>query len=176
MQLSITVDPWLSPKAGNGSALNFSSDSLYWQYSLSLNTLLHGRYLSCFFTIGVVITVVDHCCIIDPCLSLDVNKGKLWYNYSAAVLPDTGMHTIALSCSPFSTHKNEWWDQLLIFTHKFNNTKEPCSYMTHGEEEAQTKEEKRKEPCPLHDTHQAVHFYYIFYILGEGGEIERNNH
>ena len=61
------------------------------------------------------------------------------------------------------------------FTHKFNNTKEPCSYTTHGDSEAQTKEENRKEPCPLHDTQQAVHFFVFFYILGEGGEIEGNN-
>ena len=126
---------------------------------------------SCFLTIGVVITVVDHCCIIDPCLSLDVNKGKWWYNYYATVLLDTGMHTIALSCSPFSTHKKqftEWcWNQLLILTHKFNNTKEPCSYMTHGEEEAQTKEEKKeKSRVPLHDTSGCTFFLVFLYFRG----------
>ena len=127
-----------------------------------------------------MITVVDHCCIIDPCLSLDVNKGKWWYNYYATVLLDTGMHTIALSCSPFSTHKKqftEWcWNQLLILTHKFNNTKEPCSYMTHGEEEAQTKEEKKeKSRVPLHDTSGCTFFWFFYTTYPEfrGGRRNR---
>ena len=47
--------------------------------------------------------------------------------------------------------------------------------MTHGEEEAQTKEErKEKSHVPLHDTQLAVHFF-VFFILGEGGETEGNN-
>ena len=34
--------------------------------------------------------------------------------------------------------------------------------MTHGEEEAQTKEErKEKSHVPLHDTQLAVHFFYF---------------
>ena len=33
----------------------------------------------------------------------------------------------------------------VIINQKFYNTKEPCSYMTHGEEEAQTKEERKDE-------------------------------
>ena len=47
--------------------------------------------------------------------------------------------------------------------------------MTHGEEEAQTKEEKRKEPCPPPRHTLGCTFFCIFYILGEGGEIEGNN-
>ena len=130
------------------------------------NWFQHHSY-SCFLTIGVVITVVDHCCIIDPCLSLDVNKGKWWYNYYATVLLDTGMHTIALSCSPFSTHKKqftEWcWNQLLILTHKFNNTKEPWS--------TNKRREKRKEPCPP-PRHIRLYIFLVF-LYFRGGRRNR---
>ena len=48
--------------------------------------------------------------------------------------------------------------------------------MTHGEEEAQTKEEKKeKSRVPLHDTSGCT-FFWFFYILGEGGEIEGKKH
>ena len=47
--------------------------------------------------------------------------------------------------------------------------------MTHGEEEAQTKEEKIKEPCPLHDTYQAVHFFFFLYFRG-GRRNRRKRH
>ena len=68
-----------------------------------------------------------------------------------------------------------WWDQLLIFTHKFNNTKEPCSYMTHGEEEAQTKEEKRKEPCPP-PRHTSGCTFFLFYTFRGGRRNRRKQH
>ena len=42
------------------------------------------------------------------------------------------------------------------------------SCMTHGEEEAQTKEEKKeKSRVPLHDTSGCT-FFWFFYILGRG--------
>ena len=64
-------DPRLSLKFRNGPALNYSNDSHYWHYSISLNTLFHCRYPSCCFAIGVLTTVVDHCSNIkDPRLSL----------------------------------------------------------------------------------------------------------
>ena len=46
--------------------------------------------------------------------------------------------------------------------------------MTHGEEEAQTKEEEKKRAVSPSTTHIRL---YIFFknILGEGGEIEGNN-
>ena len=93
--------------------------------------------------------------IASPTLSIPVKPGLTLYNVQHA----KGFVKI---CS------------LAICTHKFNNTKEPCSYMTHGEEEAQTKEEKRREPCPPPRHTLGCTFFY-FYILGEGGEIEGNN-
>ena len=47
--------------------------------------------------------------------------------------------------------------------------------MTHGEEEAQTKEEKEESRVPLHDTHQAVHFFVILYFR-EGKRNRRKQH
>ena len=39
--------------------------------------------------------------------------------------------------------------------------------MTHGEEEAQTKEErKEKSHVPLHDTQLAVHFFFFYFRGG----------
>ena len=81
------------------------------------------------------------------------------------------MHTITLPCSPFSTHKNNLVSSVII-NQKFYNTKEPCSYMTHGEEEAQTKEERKEKSMSPSMTHN---WLYIFFILGEGGETEGNN-
>ena len=45
--------------------------------------------------------------------------------------------------------------------------------MTHGEEEAQTKEEKRAVSPST--THIRLYIFFSFYILGEGGEIEGND-
>ena len=48
--------------------------------------------------------------------------------------------------------------------------------MTHGEEEAQTKEErKEKSHVPLHDTQLAVHFFVFFYFRG-GRRNRRKQH
>ena len=46
---------------------------------------------------------------------------------------------------------------------------------TWGRRSTNKRREKEKSRVPLHDTHQAVHFFLAFYILGEGGEIEGNN-
>ena len=47
--------------------------------------------------------------------------------------------------------------------------------MTHGEEEAQTEEEKKKRAVSPSTTHNWLYIFFSFYILGEGGEIEGNN-
>ena len=46
--------------------------------------------------------------------------------------------------------------------------------MTHGEEEAQTKGEKKKRAVSPSTTHNRLYNFFSFYILGEGGEIEGN--
>ena len=65
----------LVTKIWNGPLLNYSNGSLYWHYSISLNTLFHCRYLLGFFSIVVLTTVVDYCNIKDPRL---YSGTKIW--------------------------------------------------------------------------------------------------
>ena len=81
------------------------------------------------------------------------------------------MHTIALSCSQFKMMVRP----VKIVIKFYTQTKEPCSYMTHGEEEAQTKEDKKKRAVSPSTTHNRLYIFLFIYFRG-GRRNRRKQH